>query len=307
MNVLPGMLVVLLCLGVEAFGSCADLIVFSYNRPLQLHAYLESLEQGVSGLEKTVVLWRASDSAFKRGYALLAKLYPTVLFHEQHHAHAPTNFKPLLQKAVNEICQQQYLLFGVDDMVVSGTIDLEVCVQALQSSDALGFYLRLGRNIVSCYQSVETEHKVLPCPPLKPLGDGINRWRFGGVPFSWRFPHSVDMTVFRRSYVCEAVNKLDYQSPNTFEKMWSKQKPSSSYGLCFDQSKVVNIPINCVQKDFRQRHMGAFSVEQLQEIFDAGMKIDIKPLQGVNNKSAHITYAPNFVHDARLKAALSQA
>ncbi|NDD53431.1 hypothetical protein EBZ39_06075, partial [bacterium] len=71
-------------------------------------------------------------------------------------------------------------------MVVSGTIDLEVCAQALQSSDALGFYLRLGRNIVSCYQSVETEHKVLPCPPLKPLGDGINRWRFGGVPFSWR-------------------------------------------------------------------------------------------------------------------------
>jgi len=41
-----------------------DLIVFSYDRPLQLYALLESLESYVTGLAQISVIYRVSRDAF---------------------------------------------------------------------------------------------------------------------------------------------------------------------------------------------------------------------------------------------------
>ena len=42
----------------------ADLVIFSYNRPLQLYALLESITNYVTGLDKIMVIYRSSDARY---------------------------------------------------------------------------------------------------------------------------------------------------------------------------------------------------------------------------------------------------
>ena len=42
----------------------ADLIIFSFNRPMQLYALLESVEKYLTGIEETVIIYRAGNERF---------------------------------------------------------------------------------------------------------------------------------------------------------------------------------------------------------------------------------------------------
>jgi hypothetical protein len=66
-------------------------------------------------------------------------------------------------------------------------------------------------------------------------------------------------------------------------------------GLCYEQTKIVNIPLNRVQTDWNNRHMNSYTTAQLLDIFNSGMKIDIKPLFHVVNRAAHMEYIPTFI------------
>src|ERR1700731_2933355 len=45
-----------------------DLIIFSYNRPLQLYALLESIEMYVKGINKTYIIYRTDNENFEYTY-----------------------------------------------------------------------------------------------------------------------------------------------------------------------------------------------------------------------------------------------
>ncbi|HVW98901.1 MAG TPA: hypothetical protein VHA52_00440, partial [Candidatus Babeliaceae bacterium] len=57
-----------------------DLIVFSYNRPLQLYALLESVQRYVSNLNIIHVLCRISNSQYKKAYQELETFFPKARF-----------------------------------------------------------------------------------------------------------------------------------------------------------------------------------------------------------------------------------
>ena len=48
--------------------SSVDLVVFSYDRPLQLFAFLESTNQFVSGLGEISIIYRYSDENYEKAY-----------------------------------------------------------------------------------------------------------------------------------------------------------------------------------------------------------------------------------------------
>ena len=49
----------------------ADLVIFSYDRPLQLYAFLESVQRYVTGLSKISVICRMSDGQYRQGYEII--------------------------------------------------------------------------------------------------------------------------------------------------------------------------------------------------------------------------------------------
>jgi hypothetical protein len=104
------------------------------------------------------------------------------------------------------------------------------------------------------------------------------------------------MTIVRTQKMKKQAERLDFNTPNKLEALWAWQgkPPMKKFGLCFSCSKIVNVPLNIVQSDYRNRNMEC-SATSLHEQFKQGKKIDILPLYGIKNISAHMEYQPTFI------------
>ena len=60
-------------------------------------------------------------------------------------------------------------------------------------------------------------------------------------------------------------------------------------GLCFETSKVINIPLNLVQKDRNNYNMN-ISIDYLLAQFNKGLVINIDPFHKIMNTSPHMEY-----------------
>jgi hypothetical protein len=274
-------------------GTTAPLLVlFSKDRPLQLYALLESIERNVSGDKTVAVLYHAAQDQYQEGYNELIERFPGILWYAQSRDNPRADFKTTLI----DICEKHpsdYLMFAVDDMVVTLPVDCATLVNDLEKTGAYGLYLRLGDHVDTCYMA----RMYSGLPGLRLHDNRCYLWRFDTGRGDWRYPHTTDMTLYRMADVLPALKSLNYHSPNTLEAQWSSyQVPYSRDGLCYKTACVVNIPLNLVQKDFaNNRSLALYSPEELHTFFVEGKKIAIDPLMGVRRNTVHIEYEPTFV------------
>lgn len=268
--------------------NAADLIIFSYNRPLQLEALLHSITTHVEHAQSVSIIYRTKGESFNTAYEELKTSWPSVKFYQQHNP--PADFKPLLLELITQ-SPSAYICFGVDDIILTDTIDMNACVQALQKTDAYGFYLRLGKNITYSYNY----NISLIIPEMTPIEQDVYRFSFTGNKSYWAYPNTVDMTVYKKDDILPALKEMKYSSPNTLEALWNRQANLEHNGLCFSHSKMVNAPLNIVQENWHSKHDDAYSPEELLNFWQQGLRIDIAELHTINNNSAHITYEPVFI------------
>jgi hypothetical protein len=270
----------------------ADIIVFSYDRPLQLYALLESLEFYGKNIGTTQVIYRTSSPAFTCAYEQVKKRFNSVIFIAQG-KNPQADFRPITLRCL-EKSPHEYFLFATDDDLVKDYIDFHDCVDALKKTGAYGFYLRFGKNITEHYM-----HNIsVPLPPHKLFANDIYYWRLEDGKEHWRYPHTVDMTIYSKKDVLPVLRNLYFVSPNTLEAYWSGSGPQHfhKFGLFYELSKIVNIPLNLVQTiNPHNRHMRFMSTQQLLTIFNQGKKMDIFPLFKIANKAPHIEYVPRFI------------
>lgn len=268
----------------------ADLVVFSFNRPLQLYAFLESLREYVTNLNHVEVIYRASNDAYAQAYGHVQRTFSECLFVRQGN-NPRKDFKPLVLRAFNTTTCP-YILFAVDDIVVKDYIDVGDCIGNMEKNNAYGFYLRLGKNITMRYRP----KKQIKVPPLVEVEKDVYTWHMSRIGSYWGYPNSVDMVLYRKRDVIPNVRSMPYSTPNTFESVWSG-KAHQVYGrtaLCYKESKIVNLPLNRVQEDYNNPHTGSYTSVELLKIFNDGLKMDIKPLFKIYNLSAHMDYEPTF-------------
>jgi len=267
----------------------ADLMVFSYDRPLQLYAYLESLESYVKNYDKVTVLYRSSREEYQAGYDEVIGSFPEVDFCKQG-ADPKKDFQPILLKNVFREGSSEYIVFVVDDIIIKDDIDLNVAIQEMKKRDAYGFYFRLGTHVDYCYMNGIKQG----IPLLIPFENQVYAWCFEEGRGDWKYPHSLDMTLYKKSVIEEAFTSMEYVNPNSLEAAWASCEPGNQIGLCYATSKIVNIPLGIVNPS-TNRHMNLYSAEELLTLFNQGLKIDIEPLHHIHNVSAHIEYHPMFV------------
>lgn len=300
MNVKNFLLIIVLISGVGLFFTVsysddpakkADIVIFSFDRPMQLYALLESLQLYVTGLGDKTVIYRASSESFAQAYNRVSAAFTQINFVRQSDNPA-ADFKPLTLQAVFG-SPHPYIIFAVDDIIVKDYVSLADCIQVLEHTRSYGFYLRMGKNLTECYS--ESCKQLLP--PFKQVAPGIFLWHFANGRSDWHYPHSVDMTLYRKCDIEWDLKILDYRSPNALETNWAGRGGAIMHraGLCYAHTKIVNVPLNRVQDVWNNRHMHSYSPVQLLEIFNNGMKIDIKPLYRVANKAAHMEYTPTFI------------
>ncbi len=272
----------------------ADFVVFSFDRPLQLYALLESTECFVTGLESIQVIYRSSDNRFQQGYEIVKEQFPYVHYHKQSE-HPRDDFKPLTLKAFEE-CKTAYILFGVDDMVVKDYVDIADAIAAMQEHKAYGCYLRLSPLINYLY----TWKRSQSVPNLKKVKEG-HIWQFSQAsPIAdWGYAHTVDMTIYRKKDIAHDLKSINYYSPNSLEAQWGSRTDNvrKRYGFCYETSKVVNLPLNLVQGSHKgNRHMTnqELTPKELLKQFLDGNKMDIWPLFQTQNRSCHMEYNATF-------------
>ncbi len=265
-----------------------DLVIFSYDRPLQLYALLESIDAFVINLDHIAVIYRVSDPSFEEGYALVKKQFPSIEYMKQGERPA-SDFKPLVLKACFE-SPNPYIMFAVDDMVVRGPIDLREGIEQMEKTGALGVYYRLGTHINFSFMRNEKQ----AVPPSIKLDEHIYAWQFSGGEGDWQYPHTLDMTLYRKSDLKEFLTTLQYTHPNSLEGKWALKRKVGGVGIYYETSKAVNLPLNLVNFS-DNRHLSNYSTEELLDKFLQGLKLDIKPLQGYRNNSAHIDMPVSFV------------
>jgi hypothetical protein len=268
-----------------------DLIVFSYNRPLQLYAFLESTQTYLTGLGSTIVIYRSGDAAFHEAYGQVCKAFPWAQFWEQG-ASPSTDFKPLTMRAIAQL-PSDYLMFAVDDIVVKDRADCSQCVKALEHTGAYGFYLRLGSNLTDCYACSAKQ----PMPVFDYVENDVLSWTLGRAAYDWGYPNTVDMTIYRKADVLRDFNSFAFTNPNLLEGNWSSfgGRVAQRKGLCFHETKMVNLPLNRVQKVWANRNMESFTPQELLAFFNQGLKMDIRPLYAIKNPGAHMEYTPAFI------------
>jgi histo-blood group ABO system transferase len=270
----------------------ADLIIFSFDRPLQLYALLESVHMHVTDINSTTVIYRTSNERHQVAFNHVASQFPNAQFlHQQ----TITDFKTLTVQAL-ENSSSDYVLFAVDDNIVKDKVSLNECIQWLEQTNAYGFYLKLGTHLDYCY----TENASQKVPPLTHINDTIYAWEFEEGEKDWHYPNTVDMTLYRKKDLISLFKSLDYTNPNLLEGKWAawwvQYKAPSPLGLFYENSKILNIPLNKVQTvDILNRDMNLYSPAELLEKFEAGYKIDITPLYHMKNKAVHTEYEPIFI------------
>lgn len=279
------------CFASESKTTTADAVIFSFDRPMQLFALLESMHKYIHGINELHVIYRASAPEYAQAYQTVFLNYPHVIAHPQ--GIDPKNdFKPLtLQATFNS--PSEYVLFAVDDIVVKDTVNIDECIQAMNKHNAYGFFLRLGTHLTDCYPTSRKQ----PLPQLKKVAPTIVAWQFAQGNQDWAYPNTVDMTIYRKKDIASDVRKLPYQNPNSMEGNWSGVSRSAMHktGLCYENSKIVNLPLNRVQSIFQNRAMNEFSPKDLLDLFNENKKIDLKPLAQIKNPSAHMEYSPTFI------------
>ncbi len=273
-----------------------DFIIFSYNRPLQLYALLESTEKLVTGLRNIYVLYRSGSHDFDMGYQIVKERFPYVFYVKQQKQKDYKDFKPLLLK-IFDWASSEYILFGVDDIVVKEYVDLLEVTRIMRKYNVYGCFLRLCPDIDYMY-SWQRPQEV---PPLHKVDEGY-MWQFrdGAHISDWGYPHTVDMTIYKKSEIEHGVKHADYHNPNTFEARWSSNVTGlkKRHAFCYQTTKMVNLPLNLVQTSYTGNpHMTneEFKPQQLLKLFLDGYKMDITTLFGIKNRSAHIEYIPTFI------------
>jgi hypothetical protein len=275
----------------EKSSTQVDAVIFSYNRPMQLYALLESVEKHLRGIYITHVIYRASDENYSLGYRKVIHRFPHVLFHKQSSQAPALDFKPLVVASVFST-DTPYVMFAVDDDIVTDDVDLTQCTAALRKYNVWGFYLRFGKNIT---HSFARNLIISPCPLGRNTSDSFFIWRFSDGRGDWYWANSVDMTIYRKSDVRAFLMNDIYDSPNKLEVNWQRRWFNPyRYGICFQTSKIINLPLNMVGSKATRCENG-YSPQFLLGKFFQGYKIDISKFNKIRNRSAHVDYPPTFI------------
>lgn len=269
----------------------ADLLIFSYNRPLQLYALLESIENHMKGINQLFILYRA-DPSFQAAYEIVKSRFPNVTWSLQ--IYPPEDFEALCKRTIFSSGDSPYILFAVDDMIVKEPINLAECIYALEKTKAHGFYLGHSLILDTCYMSKCYQGIPLSLSLQFNCKDPFFAWQFSAGSHDWAYPNSVDMVLYRKKDIKKDFKKISFHNPFSLEHHWALRAKKEQIGLFYPSSKSLNLPLNLVIPS-SNAYSKSYSAQELLEKFESGMKMDISKIFSLKNHSRHIDVEVSFL------------
>jgi hypothetical protein len=284
-------------------------ILFSKDRPLQLHATLKSFERHCLDSEwaSVFVLYCSSSPEFSRAYQELRQYqfcFASLVWKEEQAfkddllrqlfaaGTVPSRPMGVLRRllSASERLRGQHFLFLVDDTLFVHPFSLGQMVAALADRPkALAFSLRLGRNTTNCY----SRNRQQRLPPFGRVGGNSLVYRWLGEEGDFGYPLEISSSLYRATDLIKLLILLPYRNPNRLEqvlaicsKIFAWSRPEL---LCYELSAAFCAPVNKVQAviDNRASDLPEYASERLNALFLEGVRIDVSRLDGFLPQAAH--------------------
>ncbi|MCB1108815.1 MAG: glycosyltransferase [Chlamydiia bacterium] len=214
-----------------------DLVVFSYNRPTQLHAFLESLYKLTKNFNDVHVVYRSDNSEYERGYEIVKNTFPEVTWKRQ--KRAPHDFKSLtIQSAFEETSHANYIAFASDAITIKDELDFQDAARLLNKTKGYAFLLRLGKEAAA--NSKTKKHNALP--RYMQIEPGAMAWQISQVDrrSCWGYVNNLDMTIYRKEEIKPYfMGQSNFTNPDELKVHWQQHCNRKNIVLCYDTSKIA--------------------------------------------------------------------
>jgi hypothetical protein len=276
-----------------------NVIIFSKDRPMQLHLLLESILKN-SKIDNCLinVLYKSSNDEYNRGYNTIRDLFP------QFHYKREESFKEDLLSLFSD---SNYTMFLTDDDIIYKSLKLtkDELHNIFEISDSNCFSLRLGLNTTNCYtmqrlnklENYKTHSFIHDTDLIEP----IISWKVSDGTNDYAYPMSVDGHIFKTDFIKNLCEVLEYTNPNLFEGFLSHFGKPEMIISSYQHSKLVNSPINRVQETFENLSglKYKYSVEDLNEMYLDGVCFDFNKMKFNEITGCHQEIQPFFKVNAK--------
>lgn len=254
-------------------------VIFSKDRPIQLNATIESYFLHCDDPVEIKVIYRASNEMFRNGYKDLIKIHANkkVEFVQE------INFRNNLISVLN-LLNTKLVFFLVDDIIFKSKFSHKSFLD-LKNSHNYILSLRLGENLNYCYPSSSSQE----LPKFKYIGKKFNSWSFRKSNYDWGYTFSVDGHIYNLIKIKNMTKSINFSGPNSYESNMNifKHIFYLQKGLCYKNSKLVNVSLNRVQNEI-DNISGHLNPEELNLKWINNYKIDLNQFIDKPNKSAHM-------------------
>lgn len=254
-----------------------NLIVFSYNRPMQLHALLDSIKLHAKDIFKNIDVVYKSDKEFESGYEL-AKRSGVNFIREG-------NFKDDIMGCF----KYEHTCFAADDDIFFKDIgDLTRTLWDFFTDDVACLSLRLGLNIKYCYSN----DKPNELTEYQDFGEFI-KWDWRSQQLDFAYPLSVVSHIFRTEEIKELSERENFTCPNDYEGLLQKHlKDVRPNIVSYKESRVVGVPANRVNTVTTNRNglTNPYTIHDLNEMYLAGKRIDVTKIPDIISAQQEIEY-----------------
>jgi len=266
-------------------------VVFSKDRAMQLHAFLESYFENVMNCSRIVVLYKASNKEHAKSYEQLKDIFinRNVNFIEE------VSFRKQLIRIVSRL-EEDRILFYADDMIFTHKFDYKL----LDNVNPYTTIVSLSRGLDMIYSSVLL--KDLKLPKFINVGKVLKQFHWSEIKETsdWSYPLGLSGYLYSTKEILSIFNNVDFKAPNSLEGAMQvfKSEFINRFGMCTENAISVCVHANLVQTEGVNPILNNFTIEDLLEKWKSGEEIARDSFYA---KPINITQKQDYTFRERMK------
>jgi hypothetical protein len=263
-----------------------DVVIFSFNRAMQLDCLLSGLKDWPMFAQANVtVLYKTTSADYEAGYDITKSIHRHVTFKQQ-----IGTFRDEVIAIYAGIKAPYVLTLPDDSIVIDKTVYVDV--SKIICGDCFALSLRLNPHCNYCQPAA----KPMKVPTFHRI-NGVNYWHWKDYnPYTcWGYPHNYD-NVFETSKMRYLTAALDYKDPGQLEDRMNSRRPIDNPTMaCLDNSATICNPINIANSANSRNPHGEWDTEKLNKMYLRGIFIDHEYYYGYRTVAAHVIIEPRFI------------